>query len=52
MSLLRPEVKGVKLEIKETKSEKLRDVEKLGRTKDLFMTKRAANDHNANSARG
>ena len=52
MSLLRPEVLGNKLETKEIKQEKLRDIEKLGRTKDLFMTKRAANDHNANYARG
>lgn len=52
MSQLRPERRGDKLEIKELKTEKPRDIEKLGQTKDLFMTKRAANDHNANSARG
>lgn len=52
MSLLRSEIRGIKLEIKESRVEKPKDVERIGRPMELFMTKRAANDHNANSAKG
>ena len=52
MSRSKREVVVQSVESKDRKPEKPASVERLGATKELFMTKRAANDHNANSARG